>query len=373
MNTKKITSYLDSLLERGIPSFDCTIYKNHDILYRHKNGFVDAERNKPVSGNELYLMFSMTKVQTMTCIMQLIEKGRISLEDNVSDYLPAYNNLTYLDNGVIKSLDSPLKIKHIVSMSSGLDYNLSRPGIERVLKEYGNEASTLQLVNSFIETPLDFIPGTHFSYSLSHDVAAAIVEAVSGKKFSEYLSENIWKPLKMNNTFFAGPVNDDITNLAAVYINENDCIRLTDTSCMYQLSDKYESGGAGLISCIDDYSVFADTLACGGISKYGSRILKADTIEIMKENLLNDISKNDLVNTMGRKGYGYACGVQVLLDPDSVNSPAPKGVFGWDGAAGSCIIMDTASKLSLVYTMHVRNCGWAYSEIHPKLRDLMFI
>ena len=75
---------------------------------------------------------------------------------------------------------------------------------------------------------------------------------------------------------------------------------------------------------------------------------------------------------MGRKGYGYGVGVQVLIDPKSVDSPAPKGVFGWDGAAGSCIMMDTESKRSVVFVMHVRNCGFAYSEIHPKLRDMVF-
>ena len=75
---------------------------------------------------------------------------------------------------------------------------------------------------------------------------------------------------------------------------------------------------------------------------------------------------------MGRLGYGYGCGVQVLLQPELLGSPAPAGVFGWDGAAGSCIIMDTASKTSLVYIQHVRGCGMAYGEVHPRLRDLLF-
>ena len=75
---------------------------------------------------------------------------------------------------------------------------------------------------------------------------------------------------------------------------------------------------------------------------------------------------------MGRLGYGYGCGVQVLLQPELLGSPAPVGLFGWDGAAGSIIMMDTESKISLVYTQHVRNCGMAYGEVHPKLRDLLF-
>jgi CubicO group peptidase (beta-lactamase class C family) len=143
-------------------------------------------------------------------------------------------------------------------------------------------------------------------------------------------------------------------------------------TCNYQLSEAYESGGAGLISCTEDYAIFADTLANGGISKEGVRIIQPETIELMKKNLLGETSQQDIINSMGRLGYGYGCGVQVLLQPELLNSPAPAGVFGWDGAAGSCIIMDTKSKTSLVYTQHVRSCGMAYGEVHPRLRDLLF-
>ena len=104
----------------------------------------------------------------------------------------------------------------------------------------------------------------------------------------------------------------------------------------------------------------------------GKRIIKARSIETIKENLLNEDGLKDIEITMGRKGYGYGIGMQVLIDPVILGSKAPRGVFGWDGAAGSCIIMDTKSKLSLVYTQHVRNCGMAYDTIHPTLRDIVF-
>ena len=145
-----------------------------------------------------------------------------------------------------------------------------------------------------------------------------------------------------------------------------------DQSCNYQFSENYESGGAGLISTTEDYARLGDALACGGISKDGVRILKPETIELMKTNLLGPVSREEIARNMGRIGYGYACGVQVLLEPERLNSPAPVGLFGWDGAAGSTLIMDTKSKISLVYTMHVRNCGFAYGEVHPTLRDLLF-
>lgn len=373
MNLEKLTEYLDSLEARGIPSVDCMIYRDHELLYRHMNGTTDAKKERKVDGSEVYLMFSMTKVQTMTAVLQLVEQGKLSLEDEVGKYLPAYQKLTVKKGNTVEPLTKPLKIKHLLSMQSGLDYDLSRPGILRVLKEKGQAATTLELVNSFAESPLDFVPGEHFQYSLSHDVVAAVIEVVSGMTFGEYLKKNLWKPLGFKNTFFAKPMNDDVPRLAQQFIqNEKGEIVPMEQSCCYQLSENYESGGAGLISCTEDYAVFADALACGGISREGVRILKPETVGLMKTNLLGDTSREEIARNMGRQGYGYGCGVQVLMEPEMIGSKASAGLFGWDGAAASWISMDTKAKISAVYTQHVRNCGFAYGEIHLKLRELIF-
>ncbi len=372
MNFTGMTEYLDSLLERGIPSFDCIVFEDHKQVYRHKNGTTDEKYSKEIQGDELYLMFSMTKVQTMTALMQLVEKGKISLEDEVGKYLPAYHNLMVEKDGKAEPLMTPMKIKHLVSMQSGLDYDLERPGICRVLKEKGQAATTRELVDAFVETPLKFVPGERFFYSLSHDVVAAVIEVVSGMSFGEYLKKNIWEPLHMERTFFAKPMNE-VEKLATQFLcDDQGKIAPMEPSCIYQLSESYQSGGAGLISSAEDYARFADTLACGGVSKDGVRIIDAQSIERMKENLLCEAGIEDIARDMGRKGYGYGCGVQVLMHPEMIQAKAPAGVFGWDGAAGSCIIMDTKTKVSLVYIQHVRNCGMAYDEIHHRLRDFMY-
>ncbi|MBO4900764.1 MAG: beta-lactamase family protein [Lachnospiraceae bacterium] len=373
MNEQRITDYLDSLIDLGIPSVDCIVYHDHELVYRHMNGTVDIDKTKAVAADQRYLMFSMTKVQTMTAVMQLIEQGKLSLDDEVGKYLPAYANLQVQDETGIRDLKEPMRIWHLLSMQSGLDYDLNRPGILRVLKEKGSSATTRELVDAFTESPLLFVPGTHFLYSLSHDVAAAVLEVVSGMSFGEYLKKNIWEPLGMKDTFFAKPENDALERLAQQYIvNEEGKIVPMEQTCNYQLSESYESGGAGLVSCTEDYALLADALACGGVSAEGVRILKPETVEQIKKNLLCDAGLNDIANNMGRKGYGYGCGMQVLMHPEAIGSPAPAGVFGWDGAAGSCIQMDTASRTSFVYTMHVRNCGMAYDTIHPTLRDIIF-
>lgn len=379
MNKNRIREYLDSLLAEGLPSFDVIIRKDHEEVFRYLGGFADAAKTQPIQQDSRYLMFSMTKIQTMTAVMQLVEQGKLSLDDEVGKYLPAYKDVLVREerDGVIRLVPpkTPMTVRHLVTMQSGLDYDLHRPGVERVLAERGQQATTRELVDAMAQSPLCFHPGEHYLYSLSHDVAAAIVEVVSGMRFSEYLAANVWKPLHMNNTCFCKPMNDGVPGLAQQFVCDEGDIRRThpmEMSCDYQLSEAYESGGAGLMSCTEDYANLADALACGGIGADGARILRPETVALFSENLLGEVSLSEIRNNMGRHGYGYGIGMQTLVDPASIGTKAPAGIFGWDGAAGSLAIMDPINRMSLVFTMHVRNCGYAYGVIHPTLRNLMY-
>ena len=379
MNKDRIREYLDSLLTEGLPSFDVIIRKDHTEVFRYLGGFADAAKTQPIQPDSRYLMFSMTKIQTMTAVMQLVEQGKLSLDDEVAKYIPAYADVLVREesDGVIRLVPpkTPMTIRHLVSMQSGLDYDLHRPGVERVLAERGQQATTRELVDAMAQSPLCFHPGEHFLYSLSHDVAAAIVEVVSGMRFSDYLAANVWKPLHMNNTCFCKPMNDGVPGLAQQFVCDEGDIRRThpmEMSCDYQLSEAYESGGAGLMSCTEDYANLADALACGGVGADGARILRPETVALFSENLLGAVSLSEIRNNMGRHGYGYGIGMQTLVDPASIGTKAPAGIFGWDGAAGSLAIMDPLNRMSLVFTMHVRNCGYAYGVIHPTLRNLMY-
>lgn len=373
IDLQKITEYLDSLVEGGVPSVDCIVMQDHKQVYRHTAGTADAARTQPVSQDQLYIMFSMTKVQTMTALMTLVEQGKVSLSDPVGKYLPAYNDLMVETSDGAVPAKTQLLIWHLVSMQSGLDYDLARPGIVRVLRERGPKATTREIVDAFTESPLKFEPGSHFLYSLSHDVVAAVIEVASGMSFGECLKKTIWEPVGMTNTFFAKPDNAGLPRLAQQWIcNERGEIVTMEQTCNYQLSEAYESGGAGLISCAEDYARLGDMLACGGTAANGAKILQPESVELIKKNLLGKASRRDIATTMGRVGYGYGIGMQVLMEPAKIGSTSPAGVFGWDGAAGSCVTMDTASKTALVYIEHVRNHGYSYGNIHPTLRDMVF-
>lgn len=376
MDFTKLKDYMHVMVEKyNVPGVDCIVYKDHEQVFRYYTGMSDKEAGKAMTGDELYLIFSMTKMLTCTCALQLFEKGKYVMSDPVSKYLPEFEKMKIsdadLDNtnaakiaggsSMGESTDNtesgyahnPITIKDLFTMSAGLDYNLSSDSIKKALAE--GKTSTRELVTAISETVLGFEPGTRFRYSLCHDVLGALIEVWSGKKFGEYMRENVLEPIGMKNTFFGVTKDEEkLAKMAARYTyDENRMPKRLPLECVYNLSEDYESGGAGLTSCTEDYALFLDALACGGIAKNGNRILSSASIELMGTNHLKGKQLDDF--HMLRKGYGYGLGVRTHMDKTESGSLSPVGEFGWDGAAGAFSMVDTANKLSLTYFQHVHN------------------
>lgn len=366
----KVIHYIEETLckEFGVPGCDIRIMKAHETLLRHTFGTSDYEGKIPVSGNELYFMYSCTKVMTCTAAMQLVERGVIGLDDKVSRWLPQYADAVILENGARTVPENEMTVRHLFTMTGGLDYDLKKEPVLRLLKETP-DAGTVQIVNAFSETPLCFTPGDRFQYSLCHDVLAAVVEAASGMKFSEYLKKNIWEPLGIVRTGFTVPDAEKFMAQFECYAPGK--IREFGLRNEYKLSENYESGGAGLISCVEDYSVFADALANGGVGVTGNRILSAESIDLMRSEQLSAFTKDPEFSCAAGPGYGYGLGVRTMIDR-SLGQRSPIGEFGWDGAAGSYIMIDPENKLSIFFAMHVRSWPALIGVGHAPIRDLTY-
>ncbi len=372
MNTKILTDYLNSLESKGIPGCDCVIFQNHKPIFRHWAGFADTGKTKPISGSTTYWLFSASKLITCTAVMQLVEKGSLGLDQPVYKYLPEYENLKVKKALAIEPAENTLTIRHLMTMQSGMNYNLEAPSIVKVLKETDGKATTRQIIRALADEPLDFEPGTHFQYSLSHDVLGAVIEVASGKSFGAYLSENIFKPLGMVNTGFE-LTPERKANMSQQFVFDMDTMTATPMTMdnCYALSENYESGGAGLISTVDDYILFLDAMCNGGLSSQGYRLLSAESIDLMREDQMSPVSKKDF-DLFGRKGYSYGLGVRTLIEKEKSGVKSPLGEFGWDGAAGAYAVIDVKNNLAIFYIQHVRNCGYVYDVIHPTVRDLVY-
>lgn len=387
MNFKKLTSYLDSLQELyGVPATDCQITRNHEIVYRHRTGYSDYADSVPVGEHNLYRLYSATKLITMTAVMQLREQKKLDLYDEVRKYLPEFTNLCVADNfqmGIFPIVwpkkDSPCHLAHnsiriidLMSMTAGLSYDMSAEALLEIKKTSSNQASTREVVAAIAKMPLIYEPGTRWSYSLAHDVLAAVVEAVSHKKFSQYLKENIFEPLGITDFYFK--LDETLEKrLCALYAADFDTgeIGPADPALAgnFTITANYESGGAGLIGTVSAYSDFVDALCNGGLGRTGNRILSEESIRLFSTNYTTGQLLEDFRGT-GKKGYGYGLGVRVLIDRNV--SKSPLGEFGWDGAAGAYVLADPINHISIFYVQHILGFPVVYSEIHPQIRELAY-
>ena len=369
MDFPLLTSFLDSHSTEMIPGMDVVIYKDHAPIYRHLFGFRDREAQKPMDGTELYWLFSATKVFTSAAAMQLIEKGVIKLDDPVSKYLPEFGTLSVKDEGRIRACTVPLTVWHLLTMTGGFNYDIECPSLKKAALYSGGKADTLTMIRALAEEPLDFEPGTHFRYSLCLDVLAAVIEVASGMRFGEYVKRNLFEPLGVKRSGFLG---EDINEFAKLYTFDGSADRAVprkeDTICHYRLTENFESGGAGMYSCVDDYILLADALACGGVGKSGNRILKPETVKLMSTDQLTPELRREYSNHTGPT-YSYAMGVRTKVDPDPTS---PVGEFGWDGAANAYTLIDPVNHVSAYLGIHILNFGYGYFTLHHKIREYMY-
>ena len=384
MDFTKLTAYLDSLEERyGVKGLDIKITKDHDCVYRHMAGHSDYEGKIPVSDRDLYDVYSCTKVLTMTAVMQLIEQGKLDLYDTLDKYIPEFSQMYYsadfkvgefpfrwptLEDNLLPARNK-IYIHDLMSMTSGMSYDVASQPILEVVNATNGEADTLTVVKAMAKMPLLFEPGTHHSYALGHDVLAAVVEIISGMRFRDYMQKHIFEPLGITDMYYHIP-ESELPRLSAQYGKDFVTGEIKrDNSMIYRITRNYDSGGAGLTCTVDGYSKVIEALACGGIGATGAQILKPESIRTMSRNWLTEQQLADFQRA-GKVGYGYGLGVRTLIDPSTSKSPV--GEFGWDGAAGAYSVIDPFNHISIFYAHEILGMLEAYSEIHPTIRDLVY-
>lgn len=347
MEFEHLTAYIDALgATMNIPACDFIVTVDGECVYRHFAGCRDSEGRIPMNGSEAYWVYSMTKPLTCACALKLMEDGKLALGDSVARYIPAFARWP------------EMTVEHLMSMRGGLDYDLHTPALEERDPSEGN----LEVIARIARRELHFAPGADFMYSLCHDVLAGVIEVASGMKFGDYMKKFIWEPMGMEHTAFI-PTQWHRANLCAQYIREGDANRSMQNAVNdYCFTENYQSGGAGLITTAEDYSKFVTGVVCG-------KLLSGKTIDIWRGHTLTGKAAETFMS-MGRVGYNYALGVQVIVDTSRVRCPL--GVFGWDGAAGAACMMDPENRVAIVYAQHIRSMSDVYSIVHPALRDMTY-
>lgn len=351
-------------------------------LYYNQFGYADAEKGVPMQRDTIIRLYSMSKPVTAAAVMILAERGELDLWDPVSKYLPCFKGQKVWDEekGEVES-EREITIFDLLNMTSGITYPdaETEPGrrMQTVVETFvarrdaGERVDTQEFMRGIASVPLVFQPGDRWMYGFSADVLGGVIEVAAGKPYGVFLQEELFEPLEMKDTGFYVPA-EKLGRFAQSYEPTEDGQLIPHTGShlgeYYREDVAFESGGAGLVSTLDDYSHFASMLAHKGVYN-GKQILGRKTVEFMTQNRLTEHQRRTLI-WESVQGYGYGCLMRVLIDQGAAGSNASLGEFGWDGWTGNYVTMDSSEDLVFLY--FIQRCGAGTTPAVRKLRMVTY-
>lgn len=369
---KEKKSKLDGMIEaeienRHFPGFLLGV-KSESGEESFSYGTADVKPGLNMEKNTIFRLYSMSKPVCAVAVWILIERGKLTLDDFLSDYLPEFQNMVRYEEGKIIPVQNPIRIRDLLNMTAGFTYDDEdvsgkktgemfakiHQGIDR-----GSAFTTREVMKMLAEIPLSDEPGRWWRYGLCADVLGAVIEAVDGRRLGEFYRQEIFEPLGMKDTGFYVP-SEKQHRFAPLFSqkkkDDGTCVLEYDREYHLGLGDflsppAFESAGAGLVSTYDDYMKFAWMLACGG-ELNGTRILTESTVASFEKNQLTDRQTKEIYyQHLG--GYGYGNLMRVCLDPNEADVVLPKGSFGWDGWCGPFMTVDMEHKKTLLFFVQI--------------------
>ena len=370
-------SYVDNDLMAGT---DVLVSRHGKVALRESFGFADREAQRSVGPDTIWRIFSMTKPIVSVVVMQLVEEGKLRLQDSLSDFVPAFEKTEVFSGGTADRPETvpvkrPINIVDLLTHTAGLSYWFTNqhPVDEMYRKaELDKEREKLsleELTDFLAEFPLRHQPGTRWSYSMATDVLGRVIEVIDERSLYEALGERVLNPLGMTDTSFQ--ISDEkIERLAACYMPEEETLSPIllgkPEESSYRLS-RWQSGGGGLLSTMHDYHQFCRMLVNGG-ELDGNRILDPSTLKKMMENHLpGKADMTDAGDPLYYKGFfdgvGFGLGFAVVQDPVKGHIQAREGEASWGGMASTVFWVDPVEEISCIFLTQLVPSG-----THIKLR-----
>ena len=363
-----IKKFQNNLVEKGITGSNVTqVFKDGKIIYSNiaNSG---ALGDKDIDENTIFPIWSMSKTVTTVAMMILLDEGKYNLNDNVADYLPEYENINCKGPDGIYPCENELKIIHLLTHRSGYTYYANNganwvstlhtdlyPAITNPVR-FNNLDDYSKAVS---EIPLDFEPGSMYTYGINQAILGRLIEVITNKSFYSYLKENIFDKLEMNDTKFHLTAADRKRfQPLRVNIKPNTAFNNSDfhldgyTSALdgytYDENNKAHFGGEGLVSTMSDFSKFCEMLVNAGVYN-NERIVSEEGIKTMTSKYSNGYPDPSEPNVFPLEGYSYGFTFSVLEDSDARASGAPNGIYGWSGYHNTWFWIDPTNKLYALF------------------------
>ena len=391
MEFAALKCFMDDMAAHHTPGNAVKVYLGGKLVFQYASGYADLETQTPMTGEELFNIYSCSKIATATAGVQLLEQGRMGLEDPLYAYIPEFREMLIKnEHGDIVRAKNPITIRHLFTMTAGFSYDLKADGFQKAKELTGGSMDTVETFRCVAKDPLCFEPGTHWQYSICHDVLAAVISVVSGKTFREYMKTNIFDPLDMKDTDYHhtektlkrtatqytyvvnGKETTDLVQAQKRSNGSGGIFRVSDkTNSAFILGPEYDSGGAGIITTVSDYAKLMAALADRRMGLTGERILSAEAVEMMRTNRLKgQLMKDWELDWTYLAGYGYGLGVCTHMNPGRSGIQSNPGEFGWGGAAGSTGFVDPEIRLGVFYAQHTLNPREEYYQ--PRLKNAVY-
>lgn len=317
------------------------VARHGKVVHFDTYGVQDAAKGDPLKPDSIFRIASMTKPIAGLAMMQLWEQGKWKLNDPVSKYIPEFANLQVKKpGGGTEPQRSPMTMAQLMSHSAGF-------GVSAVYESANLSDTDLQgMIDKLKTLPLETQPGTNWDYGPSVNIQGYIVEKLSGQKLDVYLDEHIFKPLGMVDTGFWMP-ESKASRVAAIHTYDAaGKIKGPDQNRVTTTKPSFLSASGGLMSTAKDYWRFAQAMLNGG-ELDGKRVLKADTVKLMRTNVLAPGAKVDLYGP-SQEGIGFGMDFAIVMDPQLAGTPQGLNTFYWGGAFGTWFWIDPTNDLVFV-------------------------
>jgi CubicO group peptidase (beta-lactamase class C family) len=329
---------------KRVPGIVAIVASGDGVAYRGAHG---------VSPDAIFAIASMTKPITSAAVMQLVETGKIKLDEPAPSYLPELAAVKVLENGVLRPPKSPPTVRQLLSHTSGFVYEfLNRDLFDLVAK--GSLPSHFAGGDGFMKAPMTFDPGTRWEYGISADWLGRIVEKVSGQKLDAYLRQAVFDPLGMDDTYFNVPPDKQRRIVHASHRGADGALVASPPEPAMPV--EFFSGGGGLYATADDYMKFLRAILGGG--QLGpARILRADSVEQMARNqigpldlrVLPSLMPNLLKDGAPMPGRPEKFGLGFAMNTTPIEGGRGANTLSWAGIFNTFFWIDRERKLCAVF------------------------
>ena len=362
-------SQIDQVLRQAVnqnkvPGIVAMVAEAGRVRFHGAYGKRDTIKDLPMTLDSIFHIASMTKPVTSVAVMQLVESGRVKLDEPAATYLPELAHIQVLegfDAGTGKARlrppRTPPTVRQMLTHTSGFVYEIFDPDMQRYVAS-GAVPSMSRGDDGYLNAPLMFDPGTRWEYGISTDWLGKLVEKVSGQTLAAYFRRHIFKPLGMNDTFFNVPPKKQARVVGLEQRQPDGSLKEPPPQPFKPV--QFFSGGGGLYSTAADYMKFERMLLNGGKAGH-ARILRPETIQEMGRNQIGDLNLVQLRSMMPQfakdpiriPGALDKFGLGFGINSQPVNGGRSAGSLAWAGIFNTYFWIDPARRTCAVLLMQM--------------------